>query len=122
MIYKIEKKSNFERKDALASSYTQKRSKGKPQIIYRAYYDICKKMILQNIENIKKVKCTIERKRLRNLNNSILQRLKKRREQELDTVKRQQRKERVDWLCTILDDFIEPHQKKRLAKVLSKQS
>ena len=84
ILFKVEKKSNFERKEALTSSYKQRRSKGKPQILYKAYYDICKKMILKNTESIKKTKSLQEKKRIRNLNNSILQRLKKRREQEVD--------------------------------------
>jgi hypothetical protein len=41
-------------------------------------------MILHNIEEIKKAHTYDEKKRLRNLNNSMLQRLKKRREQEND--------------------------------------
>ena len=74
--------SKFEREEALTSSYQEKRSKGKPQILYKAYHDICKNMVHKNMEDIENAETEEEKKRIRNLNNSILQRLKKRKEQE----------------------------------------
>ena len=79
-------------------------------------------MILHNIEEIKKASTYDEKKRLRNLNNSMLQRLKKRREQENDVRQRQQRKQRIDYLCSVLGNSIDEDQKKRIAKLLNKQS
>ena len=60
----------------------KKYKKGKPKTVINLYHKNCQKMILKNNKQMDETDSKDEKQRLRNLNHSMLQRLKRRRDEE----------------------------------------
>jgi non-homologous end joining protein Ku len=58
----------------------RKKGKGKPKTVLDKYHLQCQQMIQKNFNDIMTTDCKREKQRIKNLNNSLLQRLKRRRE------------------------------------------
>jgi len=95
-----------------------KRGKGKPQIELDQYHLECKDFIRRNCDLIEKSKDANQVRRLKNLNNSMLQRLKKRREQANESTLKKVNKQRIVNLTAILAKTIRPRDMKAILKEL----
>ena len=73
------KVQDFEPGVAIDFESSPRRSKGKPKMLIDIYHKECRKMILKNNSDMEATPDIREKIRLQNLNNSLLQRLKKRR-------------------------------------------
>ena len=81
------KRPQFTNPEAMGHSFNisdRKVGKGKPKTVLEKYHLQCQAMIKKNFNDIMRTNCKREKQRIKNLNNSLLQRLKRRREQEND--------------------------------------
>ena len=104
----------------ISVSLNEKRGKGKPKMIFDEYHKWCRQMLLENNAGIEQTNDPREKLRLQNLNSSLLQRLRKRREEENQKEINNNFNFRLNLLIKSYNDITSQQQKKQLIDELGK--